>query len=358
MIFKKEPLIKKLFAILVVGLILMLFLVMMNSFSFIKQLPDYGTKATPDIYQAFIKRTAAAAFFIIVLNIALFWGMGKYAIQKLEKLSLTIDRIMDGDFSTVANTDEEGIFSRLESQFHQMSRRLQLGMESITREKEDLKSLVTDISHQIKTPLASVKIFNSLLMEDGLSKQEEIEFLNRIKEQIYKLEWLSASLIKISRMETGMIELKKGQEDIKQTILKAVNEVYLRALERNVDINIQNLHSILVCHDFKWTKEAIVNILENSIKYLHENGQVNVTTEKLETHIKIDIKDNGIGIPSHEIGKVFNRFYRGEADIVKKTEGSGIGLYLTRKIIEDQGGGIIVTSEDGQGTKFTILLTL
>lgn len=358
MILRKEPLIRKQLAILAGGLILMSFLIVINSMSFISQLPGYGTETESNVYSLFMVRSAVVALLLIILNISLFWAIWIFTIRKLERLSLAVDRTMNGDFSAVAHADEEGILSRLESQFYQLSRRLQLSMETITREKDDLKTLVTDISHQIKTPLASIKVFNSLLIDGGLDEQEEFEFLSRIGDQVSRLEWLSASLIKISRMETGMIELKKEPADIAQTILEAVNEVYLRALEKNVDIVIQPLPSVTVGHDARWTREAIVNILENSIKYVNDNGQIKIAMEHLETCVKIDIADNGIGISPQEIGKIFNRFYRGEAAAVKKADGSGIGLYLARKIVEEQGGGIIASSEVGRGTRFTILLTL
>ena len=358
MILKKEPLIKKQLSILLVGLGLILLLMVWNDCSWIKTLPLYGTELPPDVYQAVIIRSTAVALSIIIISLAVFLGLWKYTITKLEQLSASIDRIMDGDPAAISNNNEEGILSRLEAQSYQMSRRLQLGLESMSREKEGLQSLVTDISHQIKTPLASIKVFNALLIEGGLSEEEEREFLVKIKEQVDKLEWLAAALIKISRMETGMVELRMEPGDIKQTIMEAVNEVYVRALEKNIAINVQNLPSIRVLHDPKWSREAMVNILENSIKYLPEKGQINISVERLETYLKIDFEDDGIGIPAHEMDKVFNRFFRGEADIIKKAEGSGIGLYLCRKIIEEQGGGIIVTSTEGQGAKFTLLLTL
>lgn len=165
-----------------------------------------------------------------------------------------------------------------------------------------------------------------------------------------------ASLSKLSRLETGMIELKKEQADLKKTIMAAVSEVYSQASHRSVDIHIVNVPSLELAHDPQWTREAIVNMLDNAIKYSDENGLISVTMEKLETYVKIDIEDRGIGIPPQEIDKVFNRFYRGQDERIKKSAGMGIGLYLSRKIIEDQGGGLIVKAEVGKGTKFTILL--
>lgn len=358
MILRKDPIIKKAFIMLIIGIIFIISIAILNNYFFINQLQNQEIRINENLIYKFISKSIAIMFLIIILNVFLFVSILKYIVKKLEKVSFDIDRIMDGDYSTISNIDEEGILSRLESQFAQMSRRLQININDINTEKESVKSLVTDISHQIRTPLASIKMFNSLLIDGGLKKEEEEEFLGRIKDEVDKLEWLANSLVKISLTETGMIQLKKEKEDIKKTILEAINGVYLDALEKNIDINMNDLKSIYIHHDFKWTKEAIFNILDNAVKYTDKGGKISISMEKLETYIKIDIEDNGIGIPSEDIGKVFNRFYRGDSETVKKAEGSGIGLYLARKILEEQGGGVIVSSEKGQGSKFTILLTL
>lgn len=358
MILKKDPIVKQAFIILLISLVFIFSLTILNNYFFVKQLQSYNIKINESLISKFIFKSTVVIALVIILNIVLFIRVLKYIMKKLEKVSFDIDRIMDGDYSTISNIDEEGILSRLESQFCQMSRRLQLSIDSINIEKEEVKSLVTDISHQIRTPLASIKMFNSLLIEGGLTKGEKEEFLERVKNEVEKLEWLANSLVKISTTESGMIQIKKEKEDVKQTILEAVNGVYLEALEKNIDINMSNLESIYVYHDFRWTKEAIFNILDNAVKYTDENGQINISMEKLETYIKIDIEDNGIGIPSKNIEKIFDRFYRGDSEKIKKAEGSGIGLYLARNILEEQGGGLIVSSEEGQGSKFTILITL
>lgn len=357
MLIKKEPLINKTLAILLAGLMVIIVLLTLSDLTFFKLLSSHELDYRANIYRNIILRDGLIAISIIGLNLLLFSALWKLIIHKLEQLSLQMDQSLDGAFPLVDNDEEEGILSRLEGQFYQLARRLQLSLESISREKEELNSVVTDISHQIKTPLASLKIFNSLLLEGNLNKTEELEFLQRMQEQIQKLEWLAASLIKISRLETGTIELKKDSFDIKQTILEAVNEVYLKSLAQEVEINVHNMPNRVIDHDPKWTCEAIVNILENAIKYTTANGLVRISMQELESYIKIDIKDNGIGIPAHEIGQVFNRFFRGESELIRKSEGSGIGLYLSRKIIEEQGGGLIVNSKPDQGSCFTILLS-
>lgn len=354
--FKKEPLIKKTLATMLAGLIVIIAVLILSDLTLFKLIYTQGVDTQSAIYRNILVKNGVIAVLIIAVNLLLLFTLWKQIINRLEKLSRQMDLSMDGKFPELPNDNEEGILSRLEGQYYQLARRLQLSLRDISREKEELNSVVTDISHQIKTPLASLKIFNNLLLEGDLTQPEELEFLQRTQEQINKLEWLANSLIKISRMETGMIQLKKESADIKQTILAAVNEVYLKSLAREVEIDVHNLPNWVIAHDCKWTREAIVNILENAIKYTDAHGVVKITMQELESHIKIDIEDNGIGIPAHEMGQIFNRFYRGEAELIKKSEGSGIGLYLSRKIIEEQGGGLIVNSEFGQGSCFTILL--
>jgi signal transduction histidine kinase len=350
LMLKKDPVIKRSLIMLVISLIFIAFIIVLHDYFFVSRLPEQG------IGSKFLLESIAIVPLTILLNVVLFAVVLKYVINKLENISLAVDRIMDGNFSVVSHVDEEGILSRLESQFCQMARRLQLSLDGINREKEKIKSLVTDISHQIRTPLASIKIFNSLLIDGGLTKEEDEEFLSRIKNEVDKLEWLANSLLKISETEQGIIQLKKEKADIRKTILEAVNGVYLEALEKNIEISMHNLESIDIDHDVKWTKEAIFNILQNAVKYTGEHGEVKISMEKLETYIKVDIEDNGIGIPVTDLGNIFNRFYRGDSTAVKKAEGSGVGLYLARKIIEEQGGGILVSSAEGQGSKFSVLL--
>lgn len=322
---------------------------------------DIKTKAYEDdifkpYFYKFLISTMIIFLIIIVLNIILFMYGSRYFVEKLELFSASLDKIIDGDFSVNVFADKEGILSRIYIQFEQMIRRLENTFQCLEKEKENIKSLITDISHQLKTPLASIKMFNSLLLEDGLTIIEKTEFLNRSKEEINKLEWLIGSLVKLSRLEIGMINLKAEKGDINETIFNAVNQVYIKASEKNIDITVNPSECYFVFHDLKWTKEAIFNVIENAIKYTKENGYIKISVNRLESYIRIDIEDNGIGIPDEETNNIFKRFYRGTSKIVQSCEGSGVGLYLSRKILEEQGGCITVKSDVGRGTVFSLFL--
>ncbi|MBZ9607882.1 HAMP domain-containing histidine kinase [Clostridium estertheticum] len=293
---------------------------------------------------------------ISMIVIALLWFTIKYFFRKIDSFSLAVDEIMKDNYSFDMNDYDQGILSRLNFQFKQMSKKLESNITTLEAEKENIKSLVTDISHQLKTPVSSIKLFNQILLEDDISSSERIEFLTRSESDINSLEWLVGSLVKLSRLEVGMINIKMHREDLKNTILKAINEIYFKAEEKNIEIIIGNFKNMLIDHDTNWTKEAVFNVLENAVKYTNEGGKISVDMIEMESFIRIDIEDSGIGISENEMSDVYKRFYRGKSKGVQVKEGSGVGLYLTRKILEIQGGSIILTSRQGEGTVFNFFL--
>ena len=250
---------------------------------------------------------------------------------------------------------EEGVFNRIYTDLNKLSRSLNLKISSLDKEKESIKELVTDISHQLKTPLASLKLYNTLLIEEELDDEDRIEFLKTNEMSINKLHNLIDSLVNISRLEASMINIKIENKSIKQTLIKAINSTVPKANQKNININIEDFEDIEIPHDTKWTEESIFNVLENAVKYSSENKDINVQVSETINFIRIDIKDNGIGIDKSEYNNIFKRFYRSEK--VDDIEGSGIGLYLSRKILEKQGGNIIVSSQKEQGSKFSLFLT-
>ena len=246
-------------------------------------------------------------------------------------------------------------FNRIYTDLNKLSRSLNLKISSLDKEKESIKELVTDISHQLKTPLASLKLYNTLLIEEELDDEDRIEFLKTNEMSINKLHNLIDSLVNISRLEASMINIKIENKSIKQTLIKAINSTVPKANQKNININIEDFEDIEIPHDTKWTEESIFNVLENAVKYSSENKDINVQVSETINFIRIDIKDNGIGIDKSEYNNIFKRFYRSEK--VDDIEGSGIGLYLSRKILEKQGGNIIVSSQKEQGSKFSLFLT-
>ncbi len=215
--------------------------------------------------------------------------------------------------------------------------------------------MVSDITHQVKTPISNIRMYSDTIINNNLSKEQENEFLNIISNQVDKLEFLMDSLTKMSRLETNMIVLNKESSKFMDCIEKAKEQVKPLAESKNIEIRITG-ENCIVQYDKKWTLEAICNLLENAIKYTNKNGKIIINLEKLETFLKIDIIDNGTGIDQQNINNIFKRFFRERK--VNNIEGIGIGLYLSKNIIEAQNGYIKVKSKVNEGSTFSVFLPL
>lgn len=228
--------------------------------------------------------------------------------------------------------------------------------ERYAEEENNTKSLITDLSHQLKTPLASLKMSHELMLSEDLSDKERKEFFEQEGREIDKLEQLLQELIKVSRLENHMIHIEPIEQSIKSTIADAVSMVYGKAKGKGIQISVNIDKDYIVLHDRTWTAEAIENILDNAIKYSPDNSFVDVRVRELATNILIEIEDQGIGIAKDEYHKIFERFYRGKEASSNVKEGAGVGLYLARMIIEYQNGTITVKNNMGQGSVFQIII--
>ena len=296
-----------------------------------------------------------AIIVVIIASIMIFFI--KYIFGYLGRISNILDNFISGNLDYKDEFNDEGIVSVISSQLGQLGRNISFNYAKLEEEKESSKALVTDISHQLKTPLASISMCNSILEEDELTLEEKKEFFEMSNKNINKLHSLIDSLVNISRLEVAMIKLKPEYNNLANTIIRAYNSAYIKAKNKKIDINLGEIkEDIVIKHDTKWTEEAIFNVLENGIKYTNEGGKIYLDIEESLNYIKILIKDNGRGINKKEFNNIFKRFYRCKNVEQDHIEGSGVGLYLTRKILEDQGGSIMVKSVEGQGSEFTLLL--
>ena len=228
----------------------------------------------------------------------------------------------------------------------------------ITEEKENLKELISDISHQTRTPLANIKLYLELLEDEEAEDQQDTgrrkEILEKMDGQVDKLDFLLQSMVKMSRLETGAIQVRKQPAAIFETLAEAVGAVVPRAEAKKIQIRVDCDENLAVSHDRKWTGEALFNILDNGVKYTGEGGKIDISVCRQEIFTKISITDNGKGIAPERQGRIFQRFYR-EPEI-HDSEGIGIGLYLAREIITLQNGYIEVKSEAGCGSTFCVYL--
>lgn len=248
----------------------------------------------------------------------------------------------------------ENLLCRINMISEKAERNMRISMRKIENEKENVKSLVTDISHQLKTPLANVELYNTLLAEEGISDEERLEFLETEGIAIEKLKMLVYSLINISRLEAYMISIDKKEENLKECIESAISSVKADAAKKNITIKNEIKEDCILAIDRKWTTEAIFNLLDNAVKYTAPNGKINLNLDNGINYFALNIEDNGIGIDTDEYNDIFKRFYRSRNDIVQNEKGSGVGLYLVRKIMNLQDGNVMVSSEKGKGSTFTL----
>lgn len=305
------------------------------------------------------------SFVIITVFFILFDKKRKLQEQKLLTL---LDHCLSDDYSFLEQRKDMGIIfnEAFTDTLLKLGNKLMLKSQLLAEEHDNTKSLVTDISHQLKTPVSALKNCLSLSMEAD-SPEERDALLERCTLQLTKLESLMEALINISRLETSMITLHKEETSLSDILLDAVNAVYVKALQKNISVEVLNdsegqdealLDSLTLSLDRKWTVEALANILDNAIKYSPAKSTITVRLHKLFSYVHIEIEDAGIGIPKKEYNKVFQRFYRGSHPMVQQSEGSGVGLYLSRRIIEGEGGSIMVKPAFRQGSVFVVQLPL
>ncbi len=271
-----------------------------------------------------------------------------------DRLCSTIDEMMGGKSQFLQVSEEESLFYKINHRLMRLYEIMQENKQGIAKERADLQELVSDISHQVKTPIANLQMINATLIEQEMPQEKRQEFLQAADGQLEKLNFLMQSMIKTSRLETGVISLEMKKQPIYDTLAAALGGILLGAEKKQIQVDVDCPEKLEVLHDRKWTVEALFNILDNAVKYTPEGGTIKVCVQSWELYMKIDIADSGKGIAENRQGKIFKRFYREEE--VHNIDGIGIGLYLAREIVTMQGGYIKVSSEVGKGSVFSIFI--
>ena len=277
----------------------------------------------------------------------------KEAVQFAGKVEQALDAIVTGKEWKRQGELTDSLWDRIETQLAKAEHVFQRKQEESLREKETVKGLISDISHQTRTPLANMKLYVELLEEETLSG-EGTGFLAKLCEQTEKMDFLMQSMVKMSRLETGILQIRQEKQDLSETIRRAVADVVPAAAAKEIDLFVDCPDGMMVPHDGKWTQEAVSNILDNAVKYTESGGQIHLSVERQEIFWQIAIADTGKGIAVERQAQIFTRFYR-EPEVHDKP-GVGIGLYLARRIIELQKGYIEVRSETGKGACFRLYL--
>lgn len=291
---------------------------------------------------------AAAVAAAAVLALTLYYGFRERRL--LSRLSRMLDDAMAGRF-TEQNFDET-MLSALETRMAHFLEGQRTASGKLETERDKIKTLISDISHQTRTPVANMVLYTQLLGETALS-DENRKLLDALEAQTNKLSFLIDSLVKLSRLESGIIQVKPAVQKIRPLLEEGRKQAEPVAEKKGIRLDFEETDARAV-FDLKWTAEAFHNLLSNAVKYSPAGGTVWVRAESYQHFIRLEVRDEGIGIAEEEQAKIFARFYRSE-DAVEE-EGVGIGLYLARKIIHAQEGYIRVRSAKGKGASFYIYL--
>lgn len=291
--------------------------------------------------------------FIGILILILLLFQRKSFEKELSLISNTIQNIMDNKLEEFQENNSDELNSKIEHQLNKLSSWVLEYNKKIVYDKKNIEELITEIAHQLRTPIFNIKTYSNLLLDENISENNRKKYINAIIESEEKIDFLIESFIKISRFENKIIQIKKVNSDLKETILKALLHIYEKAKAKNIDILFNEDEIIKVEHDPNWIEEAVYNILDNSVKYSPEDSKIEIKLLKNDMFTEIIIRDYGIGIELGEENKIFKRFYRGENTSTE--EGYGIGLYLTREILLKHDGFIKIKSEN-QGISMHIYL--
>ena len=271
-----------------------------------------------------------------------------------DSLCRTMDDMLDGAAPPPQIYEEENLFYKINHRLLRLYKVMRENRERVAKDRADLQELISDISHQVKTPIANLQMVNATLLEQSVPEEKQREFLQASGGQLDKLDFLMQAMIKTSRLETGVISLDRKIQPLYDTLAAALGGILLNAEKKNIHVSVDCPPDLALAHDRKWTGEALFNILDNAVKYTPEGGTIRVTVQSWELYVKIDIADSGKGIAENRQGMIFKRFYREEE--VHDVDGIGIGLYLVREIVTMQGGYIKVSSAVGYGSVFSIFL--
>ena len=291
-----------------------------------------------------IKNIRSAVGYSLIVGIALISLVAGHIINPIRKLTEATKKVASGDFSADVKIKRNDEIGELADNFNVMVKEL----NSIEYLRKDF---VSNISHELKTPIASIQGFTKLLAQDNLSKEEKQEYINIILEETGRLSNLSSNMIKLSEFEHKEIITNKKKYRIDEQIRKAIIMLEQEINKKNIKITLKS-EEITIIEDEDLIMEVWINLLNNAVKYTNENGKIEINVSDEEEFVRVEIKDTGIGIPKEKQDRVFEKFY--QAERAHSNEGSGLGLAIVKRIIDLTEGKITLESEVGKGTTFIV----
>ena len=290
---------------------------------------------------------ALAAVFVAAIAIIFYRQRTK---KTLEKIGEMLDSAINGSFAQ--GIFDESALSAVETKLARYLSICAVSSKNLLAERDKIKGLISDISHQTKTPIANILLYSQLLSEQELPEDCKV-CVQALSAQAEKLNFLISALVKTSRLETGVITVSPKQEAVQRLLDEAREQIMPKTDAKGISVAMEDTE-ISACFDLKWTAEAVYNIMDNAVKYTESGGSIIIKATPYELFCRIDITDNGMGIAEDEQSKIFTRFYRSGA--AGNKEGVGLGLFLVREIVAAEGGYIKVSSRLGSGSTFSIFL--
>ena len=287
-----------------------------------------------------------ACVIILICGVVFFYAKIAAILDNIDEM---IDRAIEGTLTE--NDFSEKKASKIEAKLYRFLRAGKIDRQQAVKERDSIKSLISDISHQTKTPVANILLYTQLLDERGVLGEEEKKLLSSISSQTEKLDFLIQALVKLSRLENGIIAVMPKRDSVEEL----VGEIdFGAAITKGISFSVEHAPELTALFDRKWTAEALGNLVDNAVKYTPPGGRIRVSAKAYEMFVCIEVADDGMGIKEEETAKIFQRFYRSQQAADEK--GVGIGLYLTREIIREQGGYVKVASRPGVGSVFSVFL--
>lgn len=288
-----------------------------------------------------------------------FWQI-RQRKQELRRITKLTGDILNDRIIKAASSGEETLYAKIEHQLVRVQEQMQGRRDAAEKSRDEIQKLISEIAHQMRTPLANMETYlellDGILLKYGNSLSitaDSLEYVAAIQKSEEKLYFLVESFIKMSRLEHHMIQIKREEEDILKTVRDSLGQIQSRAEAKDIRFKITLPEHVVCKHDSNWLGEAIYNILDNAVKYSEYGGMVEVLVSENEMYLKISVRDYGTGIEEGEENQIFQRFYRGKRVTVQ--EGFGIGLYLAREIV-NRHGGFLVVKRMNQGLMMEISL--
>lgn len=288
---------------------------------------------------------------ILILFIILSLSYFRKIYEDIKDMTDYVYNSSEGRKFEMKNRNQDGQIGLLKTELIKMTNILKEKVELLNNEKIFLNNTISDISHQLKTPMTSLVILNDLMYED-LPKETKIEFLDKIKSQLNRMEWLVKSMLKLSKVEAKVINFEKKEVKINELIKRSVAPSLIPMEIKNIELGISGDENTTYIGDINWSSEAFVNIIKNCIEHTPQGGKININYDQNPLYCEVVIKDSGEGIDKKDLPHIFKRFYKGKTS---KEDSVGIGLAMSKSIIESQNGDIYVKSEKNEGTEFHII---